>query len=74
MANVLYVSRGYVACGYIKNDCPHYVNTERVDVFGFSRNRIVLPDENTSSQEIKKTFNKKFGRNAFVFPNQDIGS
>jgi hypothetical protein len=67
----LYVAYDYVDEGYVEDNYGEVI-PEKVKVFGFSRNRVISSNEETS-QEIKRQYKKKFGRKAFAFPPQNIG-
>ena len=65
----MYVEDGYAECDYFEGDCPVGVK-EVVKVFGFSRNRVIIPTAEDPAEEIRRDFRKKFGRKAFTFPDQ----
>lgn len=73
----MYVETGYVECEYFVDDClqddDSLLIPECVKVFGFSRKSVIKPDIKNDSDDIRRRYNKKFGRKALAFPNQSIG-
>ena len=68
-----YVDKDYVDCGYFVGDCSGKTLPGYVKVVGFSRKKIIKPDEKNTTNDIKRRYNKKFGRKAFAIPTQNIG-
>lgn len=71
----LYVTQGYVECGYFVDDCTAQKIEkvkEYVKVFGFSKTVVLDSSGEAKSEKIRRGFRKASTRKAVAFPEQSL--